>query len=108
MTQPAVIRSTSPRTAVFPHDIQAAVAYSFGVAAIILLRLDARPGEWVPVADLAQHLCCGIPTVRAHLETLAANGQVAVQRVNVPCEACAASSAACQQADCGEIYLVRA
>lgn len=108
MTQPAVIRSSSSPVAPFAHDVEKAVAYSFGVAAIILLRLDARPAEWVPVADLAQHLGCSLPSVRAHLETLAANGQVTVQRVNVPCAACQAGSAGCQQADCGEIYLVRA
>ena len=107
MTLPAIHRAA--RTAApFPHEIESAVAYSFGMAAIILLRLDARAGEFVSVTDLAAHLGCSVTVVRAHLETLAANGQVATMRCNTPCDICCEGSAGCQLADCGEIDAVRA
>lgn len=52
----------------------------FGVVAVILLRLDARPAEWITVLDLAQHLGCAPATVRTELEQLSANGLVKVDR----------------------------
>jgi hypothetical protein len=31
---------------------------SRAIQAVVLIRLDARLDEWVPVADLASHLAC--------------------------------------------------
>lgn len=107
MTLPAIHRA-APAAAPLPNNIEAAVAYSFGVAAIVLLRLDARPGEYVEVADLASHLGCSVTVVRAHLETLVANGQVVAMRKNTPCDTCTSVGARCHEAECGEIESVRA
>lgn len=52
----------------------------FGIVAVILLRLDARPTEWVTVVDLAIHLGCAPDTVRRELEQLSAKGLVSVDR----------------------------
>lgn len=64
-------------------DLAIAPRYSFGMAALLLLYLDKRPAEWVPVPELSRYVG-GDPydysSVRWHLETLAGNNLVRVQR----------------------------
>ena len=61
-------------------DVDRAVAYSFGMAALLLLYLDKRPAEWVHVSTLCHYVGGTLDTVRFHLETLAGNNLVRVQR----------------------------
>jgi hypothetical protein len=53
---------------------------SIVLTACVLVRLDARMGTWVPVADLASHFACGRHFVCAHLEAMAADDLVQVHR----------------------------
>jgi predicted ArsR family transcriptional regulator len=55
---------------------------SFGISAVLLLRLQARVGQWVTVDELAAHFHLSAYTVRAHVEGLEASGDVAVQLVD--------------------------
>jgi len=50
------------------------------LTACVLVRLDARMGTWVPVADLASHFACGRHFVCAQLEAMAAGDLVQVHR----------------------------
>lgn len=50
------------------------------LTACVLVRLDARMGTWVPVADLASHFACGRHFVCAQLEAMAADDLVQVHR----------------------------
>ena len=43
---------------------------SMALTAIVLIRLDARLGEWVSVGDLAQMVRLSEDTLRAHLEEM--------------------------------------
>ena len=45
-----------------------------------LIRLDARRGEWVEVADLARHFSLTEPYVAALLDGLSIRSQCRVQR----------------------------
>lgn len=63
---------------------------SAAVRALLLIRLDARAGQFVSVDELAQHYGLGVDQVRAELHDLADAGQV-------QCEI------ACQGADDGRI-----
>lgn len=47
---------------------------SHAVIALLLLRLQARCGAWVPVADLCGHLALSRPVVVSHLLALQASG----------------------------------
>lgn len=53
---------------------------SFGLTATLLIRLDARMGEWETVDALASH--CGVTrdAVMQELEPLVANGLVRAHR----------------------------
>lgn len=53
---------------------------SYGVTAVLLLRLEARIGEWVPADDLAAHFQLTLPYVLFNLEALAESGDVQVER----------------------------
>ena len=57
-----------------------AMSQHFGIVAVILLRLDARPAEWVSVAALAGHLGTSEDTVRHELEHLNADRLITVRR----------------------------
>ena len=52
---------------------------SYAERAVILIRLDARVGTWVPIADLAAH--CGLPveTVRQRVSELWQGGLAQAQ-----------------------------
>lgn len=53
---------------------------SFGLTATLLLRLDARMGEWTPVAELAEH-CAVQPYICINeLEEMVASALVVVKR----------------------------
>lgn len=52
---------------------------SLAVTALLLLRLEARRGQWVPVALLCEHLGLHGGVVREHLESMAAGGTVVLQ-----------------------------
>lgn len=52
---------------------------SYAMVACVLIRLDARAGDWVPVDALANHLGCGCPVVRAHLAEMAADRMLQLQ-----------------------------
>ena len=49
---------------------------SLGLRALLLIRLDGRPGEWVSVADLAQTHRMAPERVREGLLSLQAEGYV--------------------------------
>ena len=53
---------------------------SFGLKAILLVHLDAHPGQWLSVANLAEHGQVPEAAVQLHLEDMVANGLVRVQR----------------------------
>lgn len=53
---------------------------SQAVVALLLLRLEARRGEWVPTADLAGHLALHETVVRAHLLTMESSGTALLRR----------------------------
>ena len=53
----------------------------YGLIAVLLIRLDARAGEWVNVLDLARHINADPEQVRAALEGLLDSG-VQLQRVD--------------------------
>jgi len=55
---------------------------SYGVTAVLLVRLEARIGEWVAVEDLAAHFQLTLPYVLFNLEALAGSGDVEVQRTD--------------------------
>jgi hypothetical protein len=55
---------------------------SYGVTAVLLLRLEARIGEWVAADDLASHFQLTLPYVLFNLEALADSGDVEVQRTD--------------------------
>lgn len=48
---------------------------SYGLIAVLLLRLDAHFGEWVSVAALASHVGCPAQRLQPVLEQLAADGR---------------------------------
>lgn len=50
------------------------------LTALLLARLDARPGEQVPVADLASHIGIAPAAVQATLEDMVHTGLVTAQR----------------------------
>lgn len=52
---------------------------SYAMVACVLIRLDARAGEWVQVGALATHLGCGCHVVRAHLAEMAAERRLQLQ-----------------------------
>lgn len=80
---PATAQATAAEHTHRADDAERAHAYSFGMAALLLLYLDKRPAEWVHVATLSSYVG-GDPndysSVRWHLETLAGNNLVRVQR----------------------------
>lgn len=53
---------------------------SIAITALVLLRLEARRGEWHAVAELAAHMAVSPAVVCAHLEPLAARGMAHVRR----------------------------
>lgn len=53
---------------------------SWAVRAVILIRLDARVGEWVSVQELAEYLRLPAAEVRNQLELLVLDGLAAVER----------------------------
>lgn len=58
---------------------QAAHRPCYGVTAVLLLRLQARTGEWVMAEDLAAHFQLTLPYVLFNLEALAESGDVEVE-----------------------------
>lgn len=77
---PSTAQATAAEHTHSADDADRAHAYSFGMAALLLLYLDKRPAEWVPVAELCRYVGGAADTVRWHLETLAGNNLVRVQR----------------------------
>lgn len=55
---------------------------SLAVTALLLLRLEARRGEWVAVAELSSHLALADPVVRAHLLAMESCGTALLRRGN--------------------------
>jgi predicted ArsR family transcriptional regulator len=55
---------------------------SYGVTAVLLVRLEARIGQWVAVDDLAEHFQLHERHVLINLEELAASGDVEVERAD--------------------------
>ena len=53
---------------------------SLAVTALLLLRLEARRGEWVTVAELAAHLALVDTVVRAHLLAMESAGTALLRR----------------------------
>ena len=53
---------------------------SFGLTATLLLRLDARMGQWTPVTELASHCAVSDETVVNELEAMFLEGMVQVER----------------------------
>ena len=53
---------------------------NWGLTACVLIRLDARQGQWVGVDDLAGHLAAAPMLVRQEIERLWSQDQLAVQR----------------------------
>ena len=47
---------------------------AYALRACVLLRLQARKGEWVPLADLVQHLAAPVDRVRNVVEQLVQAG----------------------------------
>lgn len=52
----------------------------YAVEALLLARLDGRAGQWVEVADLAEHWSLLPAYVATMLDCLSRRGQVRVQR----------------------------
>lgn len=53
---------------------------SMAVTALLLLRLEARRGEWVAVAELSAHLALVDTVVRAHLLAMESCGTALLRR----------------------------
>lgn len=53
---------------------------NWGLTACVLIRLEARQGQWVGVDDLAEHLSAAPPLVRQEIERLWSQDQLTVQR----------------------------
>lgn len=70
-----------------PSAVPAVSCQGQALRAVILLRLDARAGEWVSVADLAAHAACSPQVIRTQLEHLQAAHHIAVQRQPFPGDA---------------------
>jgi DNA-binding IscR family transcriptional regulator len=72
------------------------VSAGWGYRAVILIRLDARAGEWVSVADLAAHMGCSsglLPPILLELEscgllaTRSEHGEVTAARAELTSQA---------------------
>lgn len=55
---------------------------SHAIIAILLIRLDARCGEWVTVRDLAEHFNLLASNVELHLRHMCEQGLVQLQLVD--------------------------
>ena len=53
---------------------------SLAIEALLLIRLDARVGEWVEVQELAAHYSLVDHVVAESLDALGKRGQIRVQR----------------------------
>ncbi len=58
------------------------IGRSYAVTALLLTMLEERPGQWLEVDDLALRLLLDRELVRSHLEPLACQAQVQVQRLD--------------------------
>lgn len=62
--------------------MSAAFKLSHSVTALILIRLDARVGEWVGIAELAGHMAVDPQVVADHVELMYARHGLMVSRIN--------------------------
>jgi hypothetical protein len=53
---------------------------SWAAKSIILIRVDARAGQWVPIEDLAAHMAVGTKLLEPVADELGALGLVELQR----------------------------
>ncbi|MBE2242456.1 MAG: hypothetical protein IAE86_06860 [Burkholderiaceae bacterium] len=72
---------------------------SQAITALLLLRLEARRGEWVPVADLGAHLALHEQVVRAHLVAMESAGKALLRRGGGGVVQAASSGAAPERAE---------
>lgn len=53
---------------------------SYALSACVLIRLDARMGQWVPVGDLADHLGVSVEALQPTLKSLKEHRYLDLQR----------------------------
>lgn len=53
---------------------------SWAMKALVLIRLDAREGEWVSVDELAKYFDCAPEQVRGACELLRSEGELEARR----------------------------